>query len=89
MVYVDYDMPGPIARPGPPHPDKTARSGFRNTALPIALPHSNPQTGEMKEFRVPNLSPALIHSLACGGRLYLVAQAGSQEARALRSKTET
>jgi virginiamycin B lyase len=62
IVYVDYDMPGPSRFPWTSHGDK---DGFRWTpeyGQANKVMRFNPQTNEMKEFPVPNLGPALIHS---------------------------
>jgi virginiamycin B lyase len=62
IVYVDFEMPGPNRFPWTSNGDKdgmrwTPEYGQANKVMRL-----NPQTGEMKEFPVPNLGPALIHS---------------------------
>ena len=62
IVYVDFEMPGPNRFPWTSNGDKdglrwTPEYGQANKVMRL-----NPQTGEMKEFPVPNQGPALIHS---------------------------
>jgi len=89
IVYVDYDMPGPDRSPWTAHPDKDGTFWIPQYGASNRVAHFNPQTGEMKEFRVPNLSPALIHSAvpAADGSIW-VAQAGSKKLGRFDPKTE-
>src|SRR5579871_2353818 len=62
IVYVDYEMPGPNRFPWTSNGDK---DGFRWTpeyGQANKVMRFNPQTGQMQEFPVPNMGPALIHS---------------------------
>ena len=62
IVYVDFEMPGPNRFPWTSNGDKdglrwTPEYGVANKVMRL-----DPQTGQMKEFPVPNMGPALIHS---------------------------
>jgi len=62
IVYVDYEMPGPNRFPWTAPPDAEGISGSRNTGSRKPDRRFNPATGDIKEFRVPHMGPALIHS---------------------------
>jgi len=85
IVYVDYDMPGPDRSPWTAHPDKDGTFWIPQYGASNRVAHFNPQTGEMKEFRVPNLSPALIPLGGACSRWPRsgLAQAGSKSSGAL------
>ena len=80
IVYVDYEMPGPDRFPWTAHPDKDGMFWIPQYGTSNRIAHFNPVTGEMKEYRVPNPGPALIHSAvpAPDGSIW-VAQAGSKK----------
>jgi streptogramin lyase/cytochrome c5 len=80
IVYVDYDMPGPTRFPWTAHPDKDGNFWTAEYGQANKFNRFNPTTAEMKEFPVPNLGPALIHSAvpAPDGSVWL-AEAGSKK----------
>ena len=80
IVYVDFDMPGPNRFPWTAHPDKDGTLWIPNYGASNRVGRLNPLTGETKEYTVPNLGPALIHSAvpAADGSVW-VAQAGAKQ----------
>ncbi len=89
IVYVDYDMPGPNRFPWTSHPDKDGTFWVPNYGQSNRVGHLNPATGEVKEYRVPNEGPALIHSAVPGpdGSVWL-AEAGAKKLGRFDSKTQ-
>jgi len=88
IVYVDYEMPGPNRFPWTAHPDKDGTFWIPQYGASNRIAHFNPATGEMKEFRVPNTGPALIHSAvpAPDGSIW-VAMAGAKKLGRFDPKT--
>jgi streptogramin lyase/cytochrome c5 len=89
IVYVDFDMPGPNRFPWTSNGDKdglrwTPEYGQANKVMRL-----NPQTGEMTEFPVPNMGPALIHSAvpAPDGSVWMT-EAGSKKIARWDPKTQ-
>jgi virginiamycin B lyase len=80
IVYVDFEMPGPNRFPWTAHPDKDGNFWTPEYGQANKFNRFNPATGEMKEFPVPNIGPALIHSAvpAPDGSVWL-AEAGSRK----------
>src|SRR4051794_34973853 len=62
IVYVDYEMPGPNGFPWTAHRDKDGTFWIPQYGASNRIAHFNPATAEIKEFRVQNPAPALIHS---------------------------
>lgn len=62
IVYVDYDMPGPNRFPWTAQPDKNGLFWTPEYGQANKIARLDAATGEFKEFPVPNLGPALIHS---------------------------
>jgi len=90
IVYVDYELPGPNRFPWTAHPDKDGTFWIPQYGVSNRIAHFNPVNGEMKEFRVPNQGPALIHSaVPAGDGSVWVAQAGSKKLGRFDPKTET
>jgi len=89
IVYVDYELPGPNRFPWTAHPDKDGTFWIPQYGISNRIAHFNPATGEMKEYRVPNQGPALIHSAvpAPDGTVW-VAQAGSKKLGRFDPRTE-
>ncbi len=79
IVYVDYDMPGPVRFPWTANPDKDGVFWTPEYGMANHVNRFNPKTGEMKEFPVPHSIPALIHSAvpAPDGSVWL-AEAGTK-----------
>jgi virginiamycin B lyase len=80
IVYVDYEMPGPNRFPWTAHPDKDGTFWIPQYGVSNRIAHFNPATGEIKEFRVPHMGPALIHSAvpAPDGSVWMT-QAGAKK----------
>ena len=62
IVYVDYEMPGPNRFPWASNGDKDGLRWTPEYGQANKIARLNPATGEIKEFPVPNMGPALIHS---------------------------
>ena len=62
IVYVDYEMPGPNRFPWTAHPDAEGNFWIPQYGVSNRVARFNPGSGEIKEFRVPHMGPALIHS---------------------------
>jgi virginiamycin B lyase len=62
IVFVDYDMPGPSRFPWTANPDRDGMLWTPQYGVSNRISELNVATGQMKEFRVPNMGPALIHS---------------------------
>ena len=71
---------GPIVSPGPRIPTRTGNFWIPQYGVSNRVARFNPATGEIKEFRVPNPGPALIHSAvpAPDGSVWL-AEAGAKK----------
>jgi streptogramin lyase/cytochrome c5 len=89
IVYVDFEMPGPDRFPWTSHPDKDDNFWIPNYGSSNRVAHLNPKTGEIKEYRVPNMGPALIHSAvpAKDGSVW-IAEAGAKKLGRWDPKTE-
>jgi streptogramin lyase/cytochrome c5 len=89
IVYVEYETPGPDRMPWAAHPDKDGKywAAYYGRANKIA--RLDPDTGEMKEFPVPHLGTAAIHSAmpAPDGTVWLTQQ-GSNKLGKWDPKTE-
>ena len=62
IVYVDFEMPGPNRFPWTSHGDKDGLRWTPEYGVANKVMRFNPRSGEMTEFPVPNMGPALIHS---------------------------
>jgi len=62
IVYVEYDTPGPNRMPWSAHPDKDGTFWVPYYGRANKIANLNPVTGEMKEYPVPNMGTAAIHS---------------------------
>jgi virginiamycin B lyase len=62
IVYVDYEMPGPNRFPWTSNGDRDGLRWTPEYGQANKIARLNPATGEIKEFTVPNMGPALIHS---------------------------
>jgi virginiamycin B lyase len=80
IVYVDYDMAGPSRFPWTANPDKDGLFWTPQYGASNRISRLNAATGEIKEFRVPNMGPALIHSAvpAADGSVWIT-EAGSKK----------
>jgi len=89
IVYVDFEMPGPDRFPWTAYPDKDGYLWIPNYGTSNRVARLDPKTAEIKEFRVPNPGPALIHSAvpAPDGSVWM-AQAGSKKLGRWDPKTQ-
>jgi streptogramin lyase len=80
IVYVDFEMPGPNRFPWTAHPDKDGNFWIPQYGVSNRIARFNPATAEIKEFRVPHMGPALIHSAVPGpdGSVWLT-EAGAKK----------
>jgi len=62
IVWVEYETPGPDRMPWSAHPDKDGNFWVPYYGRANKIAKLNPTTGEMKEFPVPHLGTAAIHS---------------------------
>jgi virginiamycin B lyase len=76
IVYVEYETPGPDRMPWSAHPDKDGKFWIPYYGRANKIARLDPETGEMKEFPVPNLGTAAIHSAVPGpdGSVWLTEQ---------------
>jgi len=89
IVYVEYDTPGPNRMPWSAHPDRDGTFWVPYYGRANKIGHLNPVTGEMKEYPVPNIGTAAIHSAvpAPDGSVWLTEQ-GSNKLGRWDPKTE-
>jgi virginiamycin B lyase len=80
IVYVDFEMPGPNRFPWTAHPDQDGNFWIPQYGVSNRIARFNPASGEIKEFRVPHMGPALIHSAvpAADGSVWLT-EAGAKK----------
>src|SRR5215470_10522932 len=62
IVYVEYETPGPDRMPWSAHPDKDGSFWVPYYGRANKIARLNPETGEMKEYPVPHIGTAAIHS---------------------------
>lgn len=77
IVYVEYDMPGSSRMPFSAAPDKNGYIWIPNFGAANKITRLDPKTGEMRDFSVPNIGTAAIHSAipAPDGSVWLAEQA--------------
>ena len=73
IVYVEYELPGPNRMPFSAAPDKDGNLWIPYYGPANKIARLNPTTGEVKEFPVPNVGTAAIHSAvpAADGSVWL------------------
>jgi virginiamycin B lyase len=83
IVYVEYDLPGPNRMPWSAHPDKDGTFWIPYYGGANKIGHLDPVTGEVKEYPVPNLGTAAIHSAvpAADGSVWLTEQGSNKLGR--------
>jgi hypothetical protein len=83
IVYVEYDLPGPNRMPWSAHPDKDGTFWIPYYGAANKIGHLDPVTGEVKEYPVPNLGTAAIHSAvpAPDGSVWLTEQGANKLGR--------
>ena len=57
IVYVEYEMPGPDRMPWSAHPAKDGNFWIPYYGRANKIARLDPDTGEIKEFPVPNSAP--------------------------------
>jgi virginiamycin B lyase len=62
IVYVEYDMPAPSRMPFSAAPDKNGYFWIPDFGVVNKITRLDPKTGEMKDFPVPNMGTAGVHS---------------------------
>jgi virginiamycin B lyase len=83
IVYVEYDLPGPNRMPWSAHPDKDGTFWIPYYGRANRIGHLDPVSGEVKEYPVPNLGTAAIHSAvpAPDGSVWLTEQGSDKLGR--------
>jgi streptogramin lyase len=83
IVYVEYDLPGPNRMPWSAHPDKDGTFWIPYYGRANKIGHLDPVTGEVREYPVPNLGTAAIHSAvpAADGSVWLTEQGSNKLGR--------
>src|SRR5580704_13858295 len=83
IVYVEYNMPGPSRMPFSAAPDKDGYVWIPNFGVANKISRLDPKTGEMKDFSVPNIGTAAVHSAvpAADGSVWLTEQGSNKLGR--------
>jgi virginiamycin B lyase len=83
IVYVEYELPGPDRMPWSALPTKDGSFWIPYYGRANKIARLNPQTGEIKEFPVPNVGTAAIHSAvpAPDGGVWLTEQGSNKLGR--------
>jgi virginiamycin B lyase len=83
IVYVEYELPGPDRMPWSAHPDKDGTFWIPYYGRANKIARLNPTTGEIKEYPVPNVGTAAIHSAvpAPDGSVWLTQQGSNKLGR--------
>jgi hypothetical protein len=90
IVYTEYETPGPNRMPWSAHPTKDGSFWVPYYGRANKIARLNPETGEMKEYPVPHLGTAAIHSAVPhpDGSVWLTQQ-GSNKLGRWDPQTET
>jgi virginiamycin B lyase len=80
IVYVEYEMPGPNRMPWSAFPDKDGKYWIPYYGRANRIGELDPVSGQVKEFPVPNLGTAAIHSAvpAPDGSVWLTEQGSNK-----------
>jgi len=80
IVYVEYDMPGPSRMPFSAAPDKDGYLWIPDFGVANKITRLDPKTGEMRDFPVPNIGTAGVHSAvpAPDGSVWLAEQGSNK-----------
>ncbi len=80
IVYVEYDMPAPSRMPFSAAPDKDGFLWIPDFGIANKITRLDPKTGEMKDFSVPNVGTAAVHSAvpAPDGTVWLAEQGSNK-----------
>jgi streptogramin lyase/cytochrome c5 len=80
IVYVEYDMPGPSRMPFSAAPDKDGYLWIPDFGVANKITRLDPKTGEMRDFPVPHIGTAAVHSAvpAPDGSVWLAEQGSNK-----------
>jgi len=80
IAYVEYDMPSLSRMPFSAAPDKSGYFWIPNFGVANKISRLNPKTGEMRDFAVPNIGTAAVHSAvpATDGSVWLTEQGSNK-----------
>ena len=83
IAYVEYDMPGPSRMPFSAAPAKDGYVWIPDFGIANKISRLDPKTGEIKDFPVPNVGTAAVHSAvpAADGSVWLTEQASNKLGR--------
>jgi len=83
ITYVEYDMPSPSRMPFSAAPDTHGDFWIPNFGVANQITRLNPMTGEMRDFPVPNVGTAAVHSAvpAGDGSVWLTEQGSNKIGR--------
>src|SRR6267154_5628310 len=83
IVYVEYDMPGPSRMPFSAAPDKNGYLWIPDFGIANKITRLDPKTGEMKDFPIPHIGTAAVHSAvpAPDGSVWLAEQGSNKLGR--------
>ena len=83
IVYVEYEMPGPSRMPFSAAPDKNGYLWIPDFGIANKITRLDPKTGEMRDFPVPNVGTAGVHSAvpALDGSVWLAEQGSNKLGR--------
>ena len=90
IVYVEYDLPAPQRMPWSATPDGKGNVWLPYKSSASMIARVNIETGEVKEYRVPNKGPTQIHSVypAADGGVWLAESNGPNKLGRWDPKTE-
>jgi virginiamycin B lyase len=83
IVYVEYEMPGPSRMPFSAAPDKNGYLWIPDFGVAGKITQLDPNTGEMKDFLIPNAGTSAVHSSvpAADGSVWFTEQAPNKLGR--------
>ncbi len=83
IVFVEYDMPGPNRMPFSAAPAKDGSVWIPDFGIDNMITRLDPKTGEMQNYKVPNVGTAAIHSAvpAADGSVWLAEQGSNKIGR--------
>lgn len=80
ISFVEYDMPSPSRMPFSAAPDKDGYLWIPNFGVANQITRLDPKSGEMRDFPVPNIGTAAVHSAvpAADGSVWLAEQGSNK-----------